>query len=274
MHYANCARCSSELAIEPQKSDSASLARLMHGVASEANTMMNFSLTTIATGLILASAACASTPGARPTDMSEQQHERMAGQAETRAAQHAGQYDAAASVSERDCTANENGTAICWASAVNPTAAHIEDARRHQKMAADHRAAAQTLRTAETTSCRDVALRDRDMSPFHHRENILRVDPIENHTIPEFLPDTLGTVIVVRPTPGLTAARLQSLVDCHLARNAAMGFEMASMQSCPLSVKGARARVTKAKDGNLAVAISAKDAASGDEINRRARSLR
>jgi len=224
-------------------------------------------------GLIAALGACASTPGAKPTDMSAQEHERMAAQAGTTGAAHSAQYDPAASVPEEHCVEGQNAP-ICWSSAVNPTQAHVDDARRHQKMAADHRGAARALLDAENQSCRDVSPRDRDMSPFRHREDILRIDPIESLTIPELPPDAHGAVIVIRPTRGLTSARLQAVVDCHIARNAAMGFEMSGMEFCPLSVKGARARVTKAKDGNLAVAISGGGAAADSEISRRAQKLR
>ena len=80
-----------------------------------------------------------------------------------------------------------------------------------------------------------------------------------------------GAEIVFDARPGMTAEWLQRVVDCHLARNAAIGFDTASadMPYCPLAVRGARAQVTSVGDG-FAVDVTADDPASVGEIVRRA----
>jgi len=40
----------------------------------------------------------------------------------------------------------------------------------------------------------------------------------------------------------MTAEWFQRIVDCHLARNASLGFSAAEMPYCPLNVKGVHAR--------------------------------
>src|SRR5690349_21106778 len=110
-------------------------------------------------------AGCASTPGAQPQDMSKAQHEQAAAQHERTADPHAAQYNPAASVVTEKCG---DPRRPCWTSISNPTDAHKADAEKHRKMAADHRAAAQALRDAESTSCSGIAESDRDVSPFDH----------------------------------------------------------------------------------------------------------
>ena len=68
------------------------------------------------------------------------------------------------------------------------------------------------------------------------------------------------------------AEKLQHIVDCHVARSAALGHVVPEMLYCPLVPNGVTAKVTVASDG-FAVAIRADDPASADEILRRARAL-
>jgi hypothetical protein len=44
-----------------------------------------------------------------------------------------------------------------------------------------------------------------------------------------FVPRTEGAVISFRATPGLTAQWLQRVIDCHLARNAALGHTVGGL---------------------------------------------
>ena len=64
---------------------------------------------------------------------------------------------------------------------------------------------------------------------------------------------------------------LQQLVDCHLARNATIGYEKASseMGGCLLTQQGTRAHV-RALESGFAVDVRADDSAAGQEIWRRA----
>lgn len=61
----------------------------------------------------------------------------------------------------------------------------------------------------------------------------------------------------------------------HIARNSAIGHEQSSseMPFCPLTLRGASARVRSVGDG-FAVAVRADDDATAREILRRAESLR
>jgi hypothetical protein len=61
-------------------------------------------------------------------------------------------------------------------------------------------------------------------------------------------------------------------VDCHLARNAALGWEQGDNSACPLNVKGAGAKVRWGA-GRLVVDVTATDAAAALEIVQRARAL-
>ena len=220
----------------------------------------------------LVAAGCASTPGAKPGDMSAADHEKMARSAELTSATHSADYDPNAQVTEFECTAADG--LICWESARNPSAAHREDAQHHKKAAADHRAASKGLMDAEATSCRDVSGRDRDMSPFHRKENLSRIDSIDSLFAPDQgITRTDGVVIVMKPTSGLTRDKLERIVNCHMARNAAAGYDMPEMAYCPLNVKGTFARVSKVKDGNLAVSVYAPDEKTNLELVRRSNAL-
>jgi hypothetical protein len=65
---------------------------------------------------------------------------------------------------------------------------------------------------------------------------------------------------------------LQRIVDCHLARNAALGHEAPEMPDCPLVPKGVTGKVTATSDG-FAVAVASDDSATAAEILRRARAV-
>ena len=233
-------------------------------------------------GLVLSAglAACASTPGARPHDMSAAEHEAMANQQAQESAAHSAQYDAKKTVGTRQCSSAAGGSFAsggiepsCWSESDNPTSAHRDEAEKHTKMAADHRAASKALRDAESTSCVGISDQDRDMSPFHHREDITSVAAIEGRAGPKSaVTNVSGATVVFRAVPGMTAEFLQRIVDCHLARNAALGHVVAEMPYCPLVLKGVTARVSSTGDG-FAVAIRADDAATAAQVLERARSL-
>jgi hypothetical protein len=81
-----------------------------------------------------------------------------------------------------------------------------------------------------------------------------------------------GATIVFRATPGLTVEWLQRIVDCHLARNSAVGHDMPEMAYCPLVPRGAQAKVRSVGDG-FAVDVRADDAETAEEIWRRAQQI-
>jgi hypothetical protein len=219
-------------------------------------------------------AGCASTPGAQPQDMSKAQHEKEAAAHEQVADPHAQAYKPAASVESQKCG---DPRRPCWTRLSNPTEEHKTEADKHRKMAADHRAGAQALRDAETRACAGVPDVDRDMSPFDHREDISGVAPYNVPApgaagVKQGVTKLQGAVVTFRAVPGMTAEWLQRVVDCHVARNASMGFNMPEMASCPLSVKGATGKVASTGNG-FAVTVEANDPNSSQEILHRAQAL-
>jgi hypothetical protein len=227
-------------------------------------------LSTILASYTALALSCAAAPGTKPHDASAAQHEAMADQ-EMRAAEgHTEQHDPSATESSTKCSAKRG----CWTSVSNPTAEHAAAAARHRELAEKHRAASQALKDAEGKACVGLSEEDRDMSPFHHREDIESVSPLveEQKAGKGTIKKEVGITVVFRAVPGLTAEWLQRVVDCHLARAAAVGHDMPEMAYCPLMPKGAKAKVTSAGTG-FAVNVSADDAATIAEIQKRGQAL-
>jgi hypothetical protein len=215
--------------------------------------------------------ACASTPGAQPADMSAAQHDQAAGVHEAQATPHDAQYDPTAKKEVSHCGGNRNP---CWTSEVNPTKEHLDEADKHRKMAADHRAASQALRDAESQACSGVPEDDRDNSPFSHREDITSVQPAYVHVSGKQAADKIsGAVVTFRALPMLTGEWLQRVVDCHVARNNALGNDMPEMAYCPLEPKGITAKVSSA-GGGFAVTIESQDPNTAQEVLRRSQALK
>lgn len=210
-----------------------------------------------------------SSQGTEPQDMSAAEHERAAGAEQAQAEQHSEQYDPAATSQTARCA-----KAVCWTSDTNPTAQHEGDMAKHRQLAADHRAAGKSLLDAEARACVGISEEDRDTSPFYHREDIASVSDVNKSEArgKAQIETAVGSRVVFRAVPGLTAEWLQRLVDCHMARAAAVGYEMPEMPFCPLAVKGANATVTSTGDG-FAVEITSGDGKSVEEIRRRAKAL-
>jgi hypothetical protein len=236
----------------------------------------------VVTSLALGSfalAACASTPGARPADMSVTAHEQAAASHEAEATPHAEQYDPNAKRTQTGGIGCQSGYIPggrpCWTSVTNPTQQHLDEMQKHRKMAADHRAAAESLKSAEAQSCAGISDDDRDISPFYHREDITRVEPAYTPSARgKGDPSTvMGAVVTFRAVKGLSPEWLQRIVNCHIARNNALGNAMPEMAYCPLEPKGVTATVASAGDG-FAVRIEAKDAKTAQEVLKRAEALK
>lgn len=229
--------------------------------------------------VLLAACGANPTPGSNPHDMAAAQHEAEARAHENEAGQHQAQYDPNQMQSKTKCNnaAARAGTVDpCWTSEVNPTASHLAEAEAHRKMAADHRAASNALRTAETSSCAGIPDGDRDNSPLvSHATDIESVEPLfaETGSSKDKTNRPTGARVTIRAVPGLTPQYLQRLVECHVARNASMGFAMPEMASCPLSVKGASG-VVESTGGAFRIDIKSTDVESANEIARRAQSLK
>lgn len=231
---------------------------------------------------------CASTPGAHPHDMSTAGHETAARQNEHTADLHQALYDPTAKENEQRCLpgGRDSLDGACWNTVRNPTEAHQREAERYRRAAADHRAASAALRDAEAKACAGLAPDDRDASPFTHVEDIVnvraivldrgeptvthRTDPPEHLTASsEWTEGAVGAAIRFRAVPGLTAATLQKIIDCHIARNAALGHNVPEMPDCPLVPRGVQARVAETRSG-LEVELRASDEDSAREVLVRA----
>ena len=215
--------------------------------------------------------ACASAEGTKPHDMSTAQHEATAAREETDSKQHGSQYAPGASVESERCS--DDGA--CWTDKSNPTEQHQSDMLKHKQLAEQHRAAAQALRDAENRTCVGLSEEERVTSPFYHRQDIASVSKAEA-SVSDGLgthPAFVGGRVVFRALPGMTAEWLQRLVDCHLARTAAVGFSMPEMSYCPLMLKGVNATVSSVGNG-FAVNVTSKDPETATEIWRRIQALK
>lgn len=215
--------------------------------------------------------ACA-TPGTKPQDMSVAAHEAAARQEEGTAAEHAAQFDPNAQASTSNCSPSAQNRAVCWESTINPTSSHRKEADQHRAAAAAHRAASQKLIEAEAAACGGIADADRVQSPFSHREDIQRITLDDRQAERLTAKEPAGATVYFRAVPGLTQEWLQRIVDCHIARNASMGFNVPEMPYCPLAVQGVTARVNSAGNG-FAVELRAQTREQIAELRRRVQAL-
>lgn len=236
---------------------------------------MSINLTMIALVGLLSLLGCA-PKGTSPHDMSQAAHEAEAARHEEAAAAELRAYNPDAEVTVVQCRAwSTRGYRTCWTSVVNPTEEHLRAAERARAEAEAHRAASTALGTAEAAACRGIPAADRDMSPFEHREDIVSVEP---HMRPPrggkggSAPTVNGATVTFLAVPGMTAEWLQRVVDCHLARNAALGHVVPEMPDCPLVPKGAEAKVRSTGNG-FAVTVKSDDEDAGRDILARARRL-
>ena len=126
----------------------------------------------------------------------------------------------------------------------------------------------------ERVQCRQGLRRNHCVSPFDHREDITAVKPLDR-TVKQGKQSTdvpSGAAITFRAVPTLTTEWLQHEINCHLARAAAVGFEMPEMSYCPLMLKGVKATVSSAGDG-FAVTVESEDPATAKEVLSRAQAL-
>lgn len=218
--------------------------------------------------LLLPLVACAAK-GTRPHDMAASAHDAEASAAGESAAEHAGQYDPSAAEATKRCHGGGKGGRVCWTVVTNPTEAHLKEAEAMTRLAAKHRAASEALRAAEESACAGIAPGDRDISPFHYTEDIASVAPLTAHRGVKPASDvTIGAVVTVRAVPGLTAEWLQRVVDCHIARGAALGHVIPEMPDCPLVPNGVSATVSSTGTGFAVEIRSTEDAAAAEVLAR------
>jgi hypothetical protein len=168
-----------------------------------------------------------------------------------------------------DCGYYASGCSRVWTSEVNPTMQHLRDAKERGDVATMYRATVPALRDAEDSWCSDLADADRDIGPFYHREDIHRVERLRN--LPRS-PAVIGARVVFHARPGMNAPWLQRVVDCHLARCAAIRASDPELPFCGLALRGVTAQVASVP-GGLAVEVVAPDRPTADLVLRRARDL-
>jgi hypothetical protein len=232
-------------------------------------------LTLVAAGAL----GCAST-GVKPGDMSAEEHEAAAAGNTAEAGEHADRFEGKAvrytdlyPAPPAGCDPALPGSCSpLWTMTKNPTDRELSEAAGHLTRARQHRKAARTLREAEARACAQVAPADRDMSPFARQSDIRQVEEVGRSGGDGPLGAGAGAMVAFLAVPGLSVESLQRIVDCHLARDAALGFDQRHMSYCPLNVRGARAQVKPVPAG-LGVFVTSTDAAAALEIVRRARAL-
>lgn len=167
------------------------------------------------------------------------------------------------------CTGGVRPLGPCW-TVTSPSAI-----ASHREAAEKHRAAAAALVAAEQQACAGIAEDDRAMSPFEHSADLESVEPLVERTYSSKAGTAgrqVGALVTFRAVPGLTAEWLQREIDCHLARNAALGHVVPEMPDCPLVPKGVSARVRSAGAG-FAVEVRSDDPDTAREVLARAQRL-
>lgn len=161
--------------------------------------------------------ACASTPGAKPEDMSAKAHEEQAVEEAEIAQQHAAEADASAG--------QGLGSDVILGASATPAEMHSDQAERHLEHAKDHLAAAEALKNAEEDACKAV--------PEDVRESCPLLGPVVSTEA-----TTNGARITVREGTDMQALLAQ--VRCHIAVGNTHGRK--GMEHCPLYVRGVHVR--------------------------------
>lgn len=193
--------------------------------------------------LLLVPLACA-TPDAKPADMTEKGHAEAAEKHAAEAEAHRAQYDPDATATKKvldPFVAEQQYAGVKgqrWADQqYNPTARHLQDAARHEKMAKDHAKAAAALTAYEEGACAAFSPPVRASCPLLGQ--LAKVEPLKN-----------GVRLV--PKDDVDAQAWHAHILCHLAFANAKGRE--DMKMCPLGLAG----TTATADGN-AVELTAND---------------
>lgn len=215
---------------------------------------MSHTLSSLFIAPVLVVVACGGGPN--PHDTSVAEHERIARE-----------HDAMAASVANEC-ATARPASPCW------TATDRRTMQSHLDAAAQHRAASAELRAAEANACAGIPENDRVMSPLEHGADIASVDPLiaRSSGSKAISSRQVGATVTFRATPGLTAEWLQREVDCHLARNAALGHVAPEMPDCPLVPRGVVAHVRSVGNG-FAVDVESDDTGTAQEIFARAQRL-
>lgn len=194
----------------------------------------------------LFSAACFPTPGARPDDMSADDHRAHASRHDELATEHARQYDPEARAEEHSGT--DTNPALWEVKIYNPTQPHLADAAAHRRHAADHRAAADELEAFEEEECRSFPPETRALCPLIGA--VERVENVEG-----------GVRMVI--ADGIRSRALADHAQCHRAFARTQGHE--GMPDCPLYLDGVSISLQRG-----ALQLTVEDDRAVPELRRRA----
>ena len=161
--------------------------------------------------------------------------------------------------------------AIAWAARIAPTPQQVAQLEALRDAARSHRMASPAVRAAESTACAGLGDDDRDVTPFFYRDDIVDVQPLRRHD--GALAGRLeGAAVTFRRVEGLSPERLQRLVDCQMARDAALQYRVPEVAWCPLAVAGTLGRVAGVESG-LEVRMASASADAATETYVRAAAL-
>ncbi len=139
-------------------------------------------------------------------------------------------------------------------------------ARELLRLIEAHRKASQEQSHSTAHACEGLSDYDRDVSPFVHSADILRVEPISAG------PHVDGARVFFRRVRGLSSVTFQRIVDCHIAQAQELGHDVRDETFCPLNPPDVRATVTDAPDG-FVVDVTSTDPDAAREVLRRAMEL-
>ncbi len=205
---------------------------------------------------------CATTraPGTNPDDMSHAEHMKAARRFEKDAAKHKRRYDPNAERVEVTQWLSDpeshgrHGTVVTDTTVVNPTAEHLDHAKRRREIARQHAAAAGALKAYSDKYCKGVPLKERRAHPLPGQ-----ISKVEN----------IPGGVRLHLKHGVKPIALRNRMACHIAQARLEGF--VGQKDCPLHLRGLKFRVSA--QGRV-IELVAKRPNLVTELRRRAKAHR
>ncbi|HWM87406.1 MAG TPA: hypothetical protein VNO33_16250 [Kofleriaceae bacterium] len=154
----------------------------------------------------------------------------------------------------------------CWTAGTSGDSDEERSAADHRRLASRHRTMAAALWRAEQKACAGLPESEISQSPFIHREDVVRVEPLRAGQ------RAAGARVVFRAVRGLDATWMRRSVACHQARAAALGYPPQVMSYCPLMAAPTTASVEQ-RGGEITVTIRTERDEDGAAVLSRARAL-
>ena len=141
----------------------------------------------------------------------------------------------------------------CWTAVTRSSSDNQKDAAAHRREAARHRRMAESLWRAEKRACAGLSQADIEQSPFSHRDDIVRVEPLRAGN------QARGARVVFRAVRGLSADWMQKAITCHQARAAALGYPPQAMSYDPLMAAPTRTTVEQRGEEIVVTVTASRD---------------